>query len=144
MHRPSIADHEFRARFEACELSAADFNHRAHVRIAYIYLSEGEPAQAYARMRKSLLRFLAFHEVDPAKYHETMTHAWLLAVRYFMTLCPESDSADAFIAADPRLLDPKIMATHYSAERLFSDEARTAFVAPDLDPIPGLVEARGT
>ena len=34
------------------------------------------------------------------------------------------------------LLDPKIMLTHYSAERLFSPEARAEFVEPDIDPIP--------
>lgn len=28
------------------------------------------------------------------------------------------------------------MMTHYSAGLLFSDEARAAFVEPDLDPIP--------
>jgi hypothetical protein len=28
------------------------------------------------------------------------------------------------------------MLTHYSAERLFSPQARVAFVQPDLDPIP--------
>ncbi|MFT5516394.1 MAG: hypothetical protein ACI80V_002526 [Rhodothermales bacterium] len=28
------------------------------------------------------------------------------------------------------------MLTHYSAQLLFSDEARAAFVEPDLHPIP--------
>jgi len=34
------------------------------------------------------------------------------------------------------LLDSKIMLTHYSADLLFSDEARARFVEPNLDPIP--------
>jgi hypothetical protein len=34
------------------------------------------------------------------------------------------------------VLDTKIMLTHYSAEVLFSPEARALFVEPDLDPIP--------
>ena len=34
------------------------------------------------------------------------------------------------------LLDSKIMMTHYSAEVLFSDEARARFVEPNLSPIP--------
>jgi len=34
------------------------------------------------------------------------------------------------------LLDSKIMLTHYSAELLFSDQARAEFVEPNLDPIP--------
>jgi hypothetical protein len=50
-----------------------------------------------------------------SKYHETITRAWILAVRRFMELTPAADSADTFIDANPRLLDSKIMFTHYSA-----------------------------
>lgn len=59
-----------------------------------------------------------------------------MAVRYFMSSTPPCASADDFITANPVLLDSKIMLTHYSADLLFSAEARTGFVAPDLDPIP--------
>jgi hypothetical protein len=41
-----------------------------------------------------------------------------------------------FIARNPVLLDSKVMLSHYSAEVLFSDEARAGFVEPDLAPIP--------
>ena len=50
--------------------------------------------------------------------------------------CPEASSADDFMARNPLLLDSKIMLTHYSADLLFSDQARAEFVEPDLDPIP--------
>jgi hypothetical protein len=45
-------------------------------------------------------------------------------------------SADDLIARTTILLDSRIMMTHYSAERLFSQHARHGFVEPDLDPIP--------
>jgi hypothetical protein len=47
-----------------------------------------------------------------------------------------SSSANQFIDKNPGMLDTKIMMSHYSAEVLFSDQARTLFVPPDLDPIP--------
>jgi hypothetical protein len=47
-----------------------------------------------------------------------------------------ASSADEFIDMNPGLLDSRIMMTHYSKERLFSDEARKEFMRPDLDPIP--------
>ena len=65
-----------------------------------------------------------------------MTRAWILAVRHFMESSRDSASADAFIESNPRLLDAKIMMTHYSAGLLFSPEARSQFVEPDLGPIP--------
>lgn len=40
------------------------------------------------------------------------------------------------IERNPELLDSRIMLTHYSAEVLFSDEARARFVDPDIQPIP--------
>jgi hypothetical protein len=39
-------------------------------------------------------------------------------------------------ASNPILLDSKIMLTHYSAEVLFSPEARARFVEPNLESIP--------
>ncbi len=59
-----------------------------------------------------------------------------MAVRHFMEDTPSCDSSDLFIEKNPRMLDKKIMMTHYSAEALFSDEARGKCVEPDLDPIP--------
>jgi hypothetical protein len=53
-----------------------------------------------------------------------------------MQRSPAARSADAFIEANPALLDTRIMLTHYSRERLFSDAARREFVEPDLAPIP--------
>ena len=49
---------------------------------------------------------------------------------------PECSSASSFLAANPTLLDSKIMLTHYSAELLFSSGARKSFVPPDLQTIP--------
>ena len=82
------------------------------------------------------MSFLEYHGVDVSKYHETITRAWIMAVRHFMENTPNSESSDTFIEKNPRMLDSKIMMVHYSGEVLFSDEARAKFVEPNLDPIP--------
>ena len=87
-------------------------------------------------MRSALLGFIAHNNIPVAKYHETLTRAWILAVRHFMAISPVADSAADFIERNPMLLDSKIMLTHYSAEVLFSPEARARFVEPNLDAIP--------
>jgi hypothetical protein len=136
MHRLSPDDVQFRSDFEAGTFRPAGFDHRAHMRLAYVYLVGYEFDEALAQLRDGLIRFVERNGIDPSKYHETMTNAWLLAVRHFMTITPARASADAFIDANPILLDSKIMLTHYSAEHLFSTDARLKFVEPDLDPIP--------
>jgi hypothetical protein len=135
-HSSSSDDVTFREAFEACSFPPQEFGHRAHVRLAYVYLVEDDVETAVERMREALFRFLDHHGVDRAKYHETMTRAWIMAVRHFMERDAGASSADAFIDANPRLLDSKIMLTHYSAELLFSPQARAGFVEPDKDPIP--------
>ena len=129
-------DLNFRDAFEAGTLPPDAFGHRAHVRLAYIYLVEHGTDEATARMRTALQAYLRHHGIDPSKYHETLTRAWILAVRHFMERTPASASADAFIDANPLLLDSRIMLTHYSADLLFSAEGRARFVEPDRDPIP--------
>lgn len=135
-HSTSPDDQRFRAEFEAGTYPLADFDHRAHVRLAYVYLVDNSTATALALMRKALKFFLERNGVDLSKYHETMTRAWILAVRHFMERPGSAASADEFIAANPELLDSKIMLTHYSVDTLFSPQAREQFVEPDLDPIP--------
>lgn len=136
-HHVSPEDRRFRAAFEACEISPSAFDHRAHLRLAYVYLCEQAVDQAQDSMRGALLRLLDHHlGADRSKYHETVTRAWLLAVRHFMARSRPCGSADAFIDAHAELLDAGIMLTHYSRERLFSADARGHFLEPDLAPIP--------
>jgi len=135
-HHLSKSDREFRAAFEAGAFAPADFSHRAHIRLAYVYLAESDVDLALERMRASLVSFLSHHDIPASKYHATLTRAWILAVDHFMHRSPKAFSADDFIARNPLLLDSKIMLTHYSAELLFSDQARMDFVEPNLDPIP--------
>jgi hypothetical protein len=135
-HNLSKNDREFRAAFEAGAYAPADFSHRAHVRLAYVYLAGSDVDLALERMRAALVSFLSHHGIPASKYHATLTRAWILAVHHFMHRSPEATSADDFIERNPLLLDSKIMLTHYSADLLFSDQARADFVEPDLDPIP--------
>ena len=128
-------DRCFRAAFEAQTITPPQFNHEAHVRLAYIYLVEHDVESAVQRMRAALLNFIEHNGIPRSKFHETITRAWVLAVRHFMDRSASSSSTD-FIAKNQELLDGKIMLTHYSASVLFSSNARASFVEPDLEPIP--------
>lgn len=128
-------DRDFRAAFEACTVTLAAFNHESHLRLAYVYLIEHGPAGAQRRMRDALASFLSAHGVPAAKFHETLTCAWVLAVSHFMSRSSSSSFAE-FAANSQPLLNSKVMLAHYSAQTLFSPEARASYVAPDLEAIP--------
>lgn len=134
-HELSQEDHNFRSDFEACTVPPSLFSHEAHVRLAYVYLVGHDVESAVQKMREALLNFIEHNDIPRSKFHETITRAWVLAVRHFMNKSSSTSSAD-FIAKNQELLDSKIMLTHYSASVLFSSDARASFVEPDLDPIP--------
>ena len=135
-HSLSFDDRRFCADFAACRVHPSAFDHRAHIRLAYTYLAEHDADTALALMRSALLAFIQHNKIPVAKYHETLTRAWILAVRHFMAISPVAESAASFMASNPSMLDSKIMLTHYSTEVLFSPEARACFVEPNLELIP--------
>lgn len=135
-HRTSPEDEAFRTDFENLAVSAEAFGHAAHVRLAYVYLCGATAEDAYESMRDALRAFLRHLGADPGKYHETLTRSWILAVRHFMEESAPCSSAAEFVERNPSLLDSKLMLKHYSAEVLFSSEARDRFVDPDIASIP--------
>jgi hypothetical protein len=142
-HRSSEDDRIFLDTFESATLDPEAFTHEAHLRVAYTCLCNSNPEQAFERFRSSLHQLLSENDIDPSKYHATLTRAWLLAVWHFMSETSSSNSFGEFIANNGIMLDPEIMMTHYSEQALGSDRARQEFFEPDLEPIPRH-EAPGT
>lgn len=136
-HSMSKEDQAFQYQVETCEFPVAEFDHRAHIRLAYVYLTENSESESVHLMRETLTALLRHVGIDPSqKYHETLTVSWIRAVAHFMRRTDDCLSAGDFIEKNTVMLDSKIMMTHYSTEVLFSDDARKAFVEPDLSPIP--------
>jgi hypothetical protein len=143
MKQLTASDLDLLRRLESCALTADQLPHRAHLRLAFIHLSLYPFDVALATLRRRLQRFLAHHGAPHSAYHETLTHAWLLAVRHFMQATPSATSSEKFLLRCPRLLDKKIMATHYTETLLMSPAARAGFVEPDREPIPRHADDRG-
>jgi len=74
---------------------------------------------------------------DQSGYHETITQAYLAAIRAFVAALPEGAGdaeAVASLLATP-MGDKAWPLTHWSRERLFSVEARRGWMEPDLRPL---------
>ena len=122
-------------RFESCEFTGSEFTHGAHLAVALSYISSLTEEEAMERMRAGLFRFLDHHGVDPKKYNETITLFWIRLVRGFLQSA-KSDRTLSDLARELVLThgDAKIIFRYYSKELLMSDEARRAWVEPDLKP----------
>lgn len=140
--RVDNSDAGFLRAFEACTLPPELWTHEAHVRMAWLCLGEAPYPQAVARIRAGIRRYNEKVLDKLPEYHETVTLAFarLIAARR-----RPDESWRAFTARNDDLLarDPPALGVFYSRSLLMSDEARRAFVEPDLQPLPAVTGAVG-
>jgi hypothetical protein len=110
-----VSDKAFLEAFERGDVPASAFHHADHLRLALAYLADsGSAAEATERMAASLKRFAEAAGAG-GKYHHTLTVFWMQVVA--------------------RLLDQGLPLAHYSRERLFSADARSRWIEPDIKPL---------
>jgi hypothetical protein len=130
-------DRVFLATFEALELAAEAFRHREHIRLAWLVRRLEAGAAARLRIARGIRAFADAHGAS-AKYHVTITEAWIRLVEDALASDAPGDveTFDGWIARHPALLDASLLARHFSNERLRSEPARFGWVEPDLAPLP--------
>jgi hypothetical protein len=123
-------DAEFLMALERCTLPAAQFDHAAHVRAAYLYLRDGTFGQAIDRTAVAIRRYAgSLGKAD--RYHETITIGFLALIRE--RICEHGDAGgwEGFAAANPELFDRGLLLRHYPEQQLHSARARRVFVLPE-------------
>jgi hypothetical protein len=126
-----MTDEQFARAFERGEIAPADFDHRAHVRVAWVYVQEGPSIDvATARMREAIRRFAAKANAAQ-KYHETITVLWMRLLADALSGVAGPCELAALLERRPELADKNLPLKYYTRDRLFSDEARSGWVPPD-------------
>jgi hypothetical protein len=135
-HEQLQSDDEFLTAFLDCRLDAKCFDHRAHVRLAWLVLNRYPLEAAVERICSGISRFAA-HLGATQKYSRTMSEALVRLMAHGGAGTPEM-TWDEFTRANSWLVSDirGMLARHYSPERLDSLEARQRFVAPDRLPLP--------
>jgi len=115
--------------FDAVALEPEHFDHRGHLRVAWLNLKRHDTDEACRRVCAGI-RALAMKFGAPEKFNHTLTEA---LVRIMATRLKEDEDFDAFMQANPDLVRdcPEVLGHYYSEERLHSDAARKGWVAPD-------------
>ena len=128
-------DAEFLNAFEDGAITADEWNHRSHVRLAYAYLKRDGYENALVRIRPNLVRQLERIGVSSALdlgYHETLTVAWMRLVHNAISAHGAQSDFETFCAEHPYLLTRKLIRALYTRDRLVSWAAKREFVEPDL------------
>jgi hypothetical protein len=132
-------DETFLEQFESAAWPLAEWHHKQHIKVAYLYLRRYPFDTAIARMCAGVKKYNAAHNVPEGLdrgYHETMTQAWMRLV--YFTLCEygPAENAEAFYEMNPQLQQKKALRFFYTRETFMSPKAKAEFVPPDLIPFP--------
>jgi hypothetical protein len=130
--------------FESGALPRAEWDHRAHLSVALWYLYHYREHEATRRMILGIQRYNHAHGISTTPrggYHETLTVFWLAVVRMFLrSFSP--DKGDVLSLANAlvgQFWDQRRLASEFfSDEVLWSPEARSHWVKPDLKPLTAL------
>jgi hypothetical protein len=100
-------DSEFIDAFESGSLPPAEFRHRDHVRLTWLYLQRHGRHEAERRLIEGLRAF-ALRAGKPGKFDGPLTIAWVEIIDRARTGCA---TFDEMITRRPELLNPGIMPT---------------------------------
>ena len=121
--------------FEEATVSRDDWKHAEHLVVALYYLSHHDREIAYAKMRSGihnlLVKGFGLDLTEEMPYHETITVFWMRTVASFLAGSNGSSLPDK-VAEMVGRFDKDYPLRFYSRELLFSDEARSSFVEPDI------------
>lgn len=130
-----MTDQEFVDAFFSGRLPNGEFHHGDHLRLSWVMLGR-HGREAGGRMVADGIRHFAASHGQAARYHETMTQFWIWLVDHARHARPQVDSFDEFLSAFPLALDKNLPFRHWSREVMMSPAARSAWMDPDLAPLP--------
>ena len=130
------SDADFLAAFLDSSMPAAGFDHRGHVRAAWLLL-QAHPLPEAVELTCDGIARLATRLGVPGKYHRTLSEA-LVRLMAEGGAGDRAQSFEDFVRANPALMQDArgVLARHYSPELLATEAARLRFVAPDRLPLP--------
>jgi hypothetical protein len=124
-----MTDEQFLSQFEARTLPFDRWTHRAHVKVAFLYLSALPFEEALGRVRAGIKAYNAKNDVPEGPtsgYNETTTVAFVRLVAAVMaaygTAMPAAD-AESFCDLHPQLMSRHVLRFFYSADRRMDPRA---------------------
>ncbi|MEC8427855.1 MAG: hypothetical protein VXZ35_05475 [Pseudomonadota bacterium] len=127
-----ISDSDFIQQFEDCSLDPVYFDHRGHLRLAWLYLSHFEFEEALEKISRGIQLYAGSLGADD-KYHATITAA-IVRIMAGRMLEPKEQNWQDFLAANRDLVEDAlaVLGCYYSTGVLFTERARSEVIEPDL------------
>ena len=129
-----MTNQEFEHEFATGELPPALFTHEAHLRLAWIHVTQYGIETALTNVTQQIKSYTQKHNATD-KYNHTLTVAAVRAAYHFV-LKSKSDNFQDFLKEFPRLRYhfKELMACHYGFDIYTSPTAKSTYLEPDLLP----------
>ncbi len=125
--------------FNTCTLTDRQWTHTPHLLVALCCVRAHGGEAAIDRLRSGIRALNSARGKSADAYHETITLAWVRVIASFLA---ESDRGQALSLLAAALVErcgaPSYLFQFYTRDTLLSLRARTGWVPPDLQPLPGL------
>jgi hypothetical protein len=128
-------DREFLKAFHETTLSSEDFRHRGHLRLAWLVLRKHSLEDALPLLSDGIRQY-ANSKDAAGTYNETLTQFWIRIANHAIQASPSAQEFAQLINAFPILLDKQLPLNHWRRETLDGKRARSAWLEPDLRPLP--------
>ena len=118
--------------FQRLNFDADAFNHEAHVYVGWCLVTQFPLPDAIHRFADTLKRLTHSLKLE-GKYHETITWFFMILIAERQSALP-ANSWEEFAANNRDLIENSktLLSSHYSNERLWSQQARQHFLMPDI------------
>ena len=117
----------------------SEWDHRKHLRLAWIHLRKYEFEDSVERIRAGIMKYnsaVGVADSLTSGFHETMTGAWMSLIDFTMREHGAGTDSEAFFEAQPQLCVKQLLRLFYSRSCIVSERAKHAFIVPDLTDFP--------
>lgn len=127
-------------RFKKQQVEASEFNHLAHLKVAWSYIHEYSSVEARERFHSDIIKLTQVLGAEE-KYHRTLTDFfidYLYQIKWYLSSKLPSDQSWLLVERNCSLLidnAKKLVSFYYSEARINSDEARSRYLKADKIPL---------
>ncbi|XP_076457505.1 actinorhodin polyketide dimerase-like isoform X2 [Babylonia areolata] len=134
----SVGDQLFLQAFENLTLPFEDWNHEAHLRMAWNYIKDLGPQEAVPYIKLGIQKYNERNrEKIKTGYHETITMFFIHLVSKAIKESVDANMTfEQFLKDNQHLTDSRLLLQYYSEDTLFQEEARHRFIRPDKKDLP--------
>ncbi|KAK2180499.1 hypothetical protein NP493_440g02008 [Ridgeia piscesae] len=133
----SVGEELFMQAFEDTTLPFKDWDHVAHIRMAWNYIKENGKDKATPLIVQGIKNYNEQNKDQISRgYHETVTQFYIHMIADAVSRSDDTDSTFSDFIETNNLMDRQLLYEYYTDELINSDAAKLTFIVPNKKDLP--------